>query len=724
MKSRWLASLSVIAMATTGGTAFAQNPSETENSEEIIVTAQKREERLRDVPISISAVTGETMQRQGATRFSDIAGYIPGLTYQPGTSGAPGESRFNIRGVSQSNSPISATATYIDDIPTTVHGSNGGSTFKGIDLFPYDIERVEVLRGPQGTLYGDSTIGGLIKYVTKTADVNDFSVQAGVEGISIDGGDGIGLGTRAAVNAPIAPGVLGIRLSGYYQETPGYQTNLGTGEEGTNHVKQYGYRAAARFTPTDNFSIDAQWMHAEYEAGDRAMTVLVPGTIEPLYGDYINFSPVAQPNGQQFDLGSLIARYDFGSINITSASGYSKVVRQFTADYTFFVRGFVNAFTGGAITDALGVFDSPSQTKKYTQEIRLASSQEQRFSWILGAYYTREDTYAKAQTIPQSATGEALDTIPKIFDVTVNGRYTDESLFGNATYKLTDKWEVSAGIRQSWITDKFDNLLEGILVGGELVDQSQAKNKATTWSLSTRYIPNDDLMMFARVATGFRAGSTNATVPGAPSSYDPDSMTSYEAGMRADFLDDRASIDLTLYYLNWKDLFVFAVTPQGFNFVTNAGKANGPGMEFTGTLRPARNLTLTATTAYTGLKLREDVPTIFAEAGNRPPASTAWSGSFLANYAVPLSGDWGLNLGGGIRWASRTWSEFPSDPDALRLPGYALVDLNASVTNDRWTLRAFVRNLTGEDKMASIGLDNRGIQMAPRTIGLALDVNF
>ncbi|MBY8826234.1 TonB-dependent receptor [Sphingomonas colocasiae] len=730
MKSKWLAGLSFLALATTGNAAFAQSGNETEtaSNDEIVVTAQKREEKLREVPISISAVTGDMMERQGATRFSDIAGYIPGLTYQPGTSGAAGESRFNIRGVSQSNSPISGTAIYIDDIPTTVHGANGAATFKAIDLFPYDTDRVEVLRGPQGTLYGDSTIGGLIKYVTKSGDVNDFSAAAGVEATAIDGGEGIGLGARGVVNVPIAPGLLGVRVSGFYQETPGYQTNIATGDKGTNWVEQRGLRIAARFTPSHNFSIDAQWMKTQFKSGDRAMTQLIPGTLTPLNGDYINFSPVAQPTAQDFQLGSLTARYDAGPVSLTAVSGYSKVIRSFTADYTFFVRDFVAGYTGGAVTDALGIFDAPNQTEKYTQEVRLASSGENRFNWVIGGYYTVEKTNGASYTIPQYADGSPITNLPPIFNSFVKARYTDKSLFANATYKITDKWEVSGGIRHSWITDRFNNRSESLFFPtGEQTDASSGKNSATTWSLGTRYIASDDLMAFVRVATGFRAGSTNANSswPGVPDSYGNDSMISYEAGVRADFLDDRASIDLTLYYLNWTDMFVFGQSPDGlFGFTTNGGKANGGGLEFTGTLRPVRNLTLTATAAYFGLKLRQDLPDVGARAGDRPPATPAWSGSFLADYAVPLGGDWDLHLGGGIRWSTSNWSEFRDDPTSLRLPGYAIGDLNASISNDRWTVRAYVRNVTDSHKVASMGLDNRGILMMPRTVGLAVDVKF
>lgn len=728
MNSKWLAGLSFLALATTGGTAFAQDNAETGASDEIVVTAQKREEKLREVPISISAVTGDMMERQGATRFSDIAGYIPGLTYQPGTSGAAGESRFNIRGVSQSNSPVSATAIYIDDIPTTVHGANGASTFKAIDLFPYDTDRVEVLRGPQGTLYGDSTIGGLIKYVTKSGDVDDFSAAAGVEGIAIDGGEGVGLGARAAVNVPVVPGLLGVRVSGFYQETPGFQTNLATGDKGTNWVEQRGLRVAARLTPSDNFTIDAQWMHTEFKSGDRAMTQMVPGTTTPLNGDYINFSPVAQPTAQKFQLGSLTARYDAGPVSLTSVSGYSKVVRSFTADYTFFVRDFVAGYTGGATADALGVFANPNQTKKYTQEIRLASSEDRPLTWVVGGYYTLEKTDAAALTIPQYADGSPITNLPPIFNSYIKARYTDKSLFANATYKLTDKWEASGGIRHSWISDRFNSRAESLFFPtGERTDMSRTKNSATTWSLGTRYIASDDLMMFARVATGFRAGSTNtnSSWPGVPAGYDNDSMISYEAGVRADFLGDRVSIDLTAYYMNWKDMFVNGITPDGlFGYVTNGGKANGAGLEFTGTLRPVRNLTLTTTAAYFGLKLRQDLPDVGARAGDRPPATPAWSGSFLADYAVPLGGDWDLHLGGGIRWSTDSWSEFRNDPTTLRIPGYAVGDLNASISKDRWTVRAYVRNVTDSHKVASIGLDDRAILMVPRTFGLALDVKF
>jgi len=724
MKFRWFAGISLAALAATGDAASAQEASaDTGNSNDIVVTAQKHEEKLRDVPISISAVTGDTMLRQGATRFSDVAGYIPGMNYEPGGAGAPGEGRFNIRGVASSTS-AAATAIYVDDVPTTVHGAFGSAGFKVVDLSPYDIERVEVLRGPQGTLYGDSTIGGLVKYVTRTADVDDFSAMAGAEAIDIKGGEGVGLGARGAVNVPVVPGLFAVRASGSYQETPGFQDNIANGTKGTNEVKQEAWRVAARLTPSADITIDGQWLHSQLTSPDRAMTQLVPGTLTPVYGNYINVSPVAQPNGQKFDLASLTARFDFGGVSLTSASAYSKVVREFTADYTFFVRDFVSDLTGGAITDALGVFSNPNATKKYTQELRLASAPDQPLTWLIGGYYTREDTNSQSLTIPQTAAGETITTLPDIYSATVKARYTDKSLFGNLTYKVTEKWEISGGIRQSWITDRYEQVATGILVGGLATDSSRTKSSATTWSLGSRYIASDDLMIYTRVATGFRAGSTNPMGPGVEPDYGPDSLTSYETGVRADFLNDLASIDVTAYYLDWKDFFILAITPDElFSYTTNGGKATGLGLEFSGTLRPLRRLTLTATAGYTGLKIRRDLPTIDAEKGDRAPNTPAWSGSFQADYTLPL-GDWDLSLGGGIRWATHRYSEYPNDPDARRLPGYAVGDLNAAIANDRWTLRAYLRNVTDENKVAAMGLDNRGVLMVPRTFGLSLDVSF
>lgn len=722
----------ILTMACTAvlcGQSIADAADETSGEnplEEIIVTAQKREERLREVPISISAVSGEQLQRSGATRFSDAAGYIPGLTHQPGTSGAPGEGRFNLRGVTSATTPIATTAIYVDDVPTTTHGTWGGSNLKALDLFPYDVERVEVLRGPQGTLYGDSTIGGLVKYVTRQADVNDFSSSVGTEGIFVDGGDGVGAGARGVINAPISSGVFGVRLSGFYQETPGYLTNLATGEEGTNWVEQRGLRLAARLTPTENFSVDGQWLHSEYESGDRALTRLVPRTTRPATGDYENFSPVAQPTSQEFDLASLTGRYDFGPVNLTSVSAYSKVVRGFTADYTFFVRGLVNGMTGGAVTDALGVFSNPNETEKYTQEFRLASAQDQALSWLVGAYYTVENTDLLSLTIPRYSDGAPITNLPEIYWEHLKARYTDVSLFASTTYELTDQWEVSAGVRRSRITDEYDTRYFGILVGSQtpITDGSSTDNHATTWLLGTRYIADDDLMMFARIATGFRAGSTNGNWPGVPSGFDPDDMISYEAGVRADFFEDRISLDTTVYWLDWTDLFISAFTADDFGYTTNGGKATGPGIELTGSIRPTRSVTLTATAAYYGLKVREDLPTVGARDGDRPPATPALSGSIMADYAVPLHGTWELRLGGGIRGAGHSYSRFESDPSALRIDGYTVADLNATVSNDRWSVRGYVRNLTNEDTVQSIGLDSRGVQMAPRTIGLSLDVKL
>jgi iron complex outermembrane receptor protein len=715
--------------AQTGQGSAPQGDSEPDNNaEDIVVTAQKREERLREVPISISAVTGDQLATQGASRFTDYAGYIPGMAFS--ASGVAGQGEINLRGVTTALSPSASTAIYIDEVPTTTHGTWGGSGYKPIDLFPYDLERVEVLRGPQGTLYGDSTIGGLVKYVTRTADVDDFSGAAGVEAIAVTGGDGLGGGARAMVNVPIAPGILGVRVSGFYQKNPGFVTNPLTGEEGTNETEQRGVRVAVRLAPSEAFSIDAQWLHSEFDGDGRAYTRLAPGTKQPLYGEDKYDFRLPEPSHQKFDLLSATARYDFGPVNLTSVTGYSRNLNNVKSDASSILTGWINMLTGGAVTNGLGRAEGPTANKKFSQEVRLASAQDQRFTWQIGGYYSVEDTDTEQAYVPYRADGTVLTNLLEIYLDKVKSRYTDVSAFANATFKITDKWEVSGGIRHSRITDDFhEEAVGSFLSGSQTVpyfDDIKTKYKATTWSLTTRYIANDDLMMFARAASGFRAGGINYTWPGAQKSYDPDSLISYEGGIRADFVDDKASIDLTVYYLDWKDLFILAFTPDDFAFgyQINGGKANGLGTEFTGTLRPVKGLSFTATAAYFGLKVRDDLPSIGAEAGDRTPTSPTWSGSILANYTVPVSGDWSLNLGGGVRWASHTWSRFIHDPRALRLDGYAVVDLNAAISNDRWTVRGYVRNLANDRTFISDGGRNTGVLMTPRTMGLALDMKF
>lgn len=694
--------------------------------QEIIVTAQKHEERLREVPISISAVTGAQMERQGASRFSDYAGYIPGLSYA--TSGIPGEGKLNLRGVATFNSPIASTAMYIDDIPTTTHGTWGASGYRPLDLFPYDLERVEVLRGPQGTLYGDSTIGGLVKYVTRGADVNAFSGAVGAEGIAVSGGDGLGGSVRGVINAPLAPGVLGVRISSFYQQSPGFVTNVMTGDKGINESEQRGLRVALRLVPSDAMSVDAQWLHSEFEADGRVYTSLAPGTRRPLYGDYEYAAPLQEPASQKFDLVSATVRYDFGRVNLTSVTGYSRAFRDFDGDQSALVRNWVRLVTGGVVTDAYGRLMAPTTTEKFTQEVRLASALDQQFTWIIGGYYSSEDTDSSQRIVPYRADDTIFTDVLELSKEEVKARYTDLSAFANATFKITDQWEVSGGIRHSRTTDDFHDRLTGTFLSGSptepYFDDIETDYKATTWSLSARYIASDDLMMFARAASGFRAGGVNYTWPGAQKSYDPDRLISYETGIRADFLDDRASMDLTVYYLDWKDLFIAASTPDGSRYLTNGGRADGFGAEFTATLRPTRNLVLTATAAYYGLKIREDLPTLGAEAGDRTPTSPAWSGSLLADYSVPLAGDWNLSLGGGVRWVTDTYSRFIHDPGAVQLRGYTVADLNAAIANDRWTLRGYVRNLTNDATILADSPPNRVVQMTPRTVGLALDLRF
>lgn len=716
--------------AASESSSAAPSQSAGEGIEEIIVTAQKREEKLRDVPISISAVTGAQLERRGASRISDYAGYIPALNFSVGDR--PGQGEIILRGVTTATSPAAATAVYVDEVPTTTHGTWGANGYKPLDLFPYDLERVEVLRGPQGTLYGDSTIGGLIKYVTRQANADGFSAAVGVEGMSISGGESVGGSVRGMVNIPVSPGLLGVRLSAFAQQTPGYITNIANGDKGINEMRQRGGRLAARLTPNDALSVEAQWLHTELETDGLAETLLASGTKRPLYGDYKGSSPIREPSDQGFDLVAATVRYDFGPVNLTSVSSYSKATNDPINDLTTFFGSLIPMLTGGAINDGLVAAHLPVTNEKYTQELRLASALDQRITWLIGGYYSREDTDSRARYVPLFADGTPITDLLEFYDEHVKNRYTDFSFFGNATFNVTDRWEVSAGVRHSRITEDFHDRLVGLLLSGSptvpYFDDIETNDRATTWSLGARYVASDDLMVFARAASGFRAGGINYTWPGAQKRFDPDSMVSYEVGIRADFLDDRVTTDLTVYYLDWTDLFILAYTQDEFQFgyQTNGGKAAGLGMEFTATVRPMRGLTLTATAACSGLKARESLPTLGAEDGDRTPNSPAWSGSLAADYVLPLTDRWNVSLGGGVRIASHTYSLFIHDPQTMRISSYEAIDLNAGVSNDRWTFRGYVKNLTNEDTLLSLGTRSqaRGVQMQPRTVGVAVDLRF
>ncbi len=713
--------------AAPGETVAGSAPADLESAE-ILVTAQKREENLQDVPISISVVNGERLRQSGATQLTDFGSYVPGL--QVDSTGTPGQATLSLRGIA----PIGASTTvgtYLDDAPVGSSSLYARSPSFTLDLLPYDIERIEVLRGPQGTLYGASSIGGLLKYVTIAPDVDTMSVRAGGEIFDIRHGGGLGYAGQARVSVPLVPGKLGLSASYAYRNSPGYVDSAQTGRRDRNDYSQEGARVSLLWNATDDFTVKLSGLWQTIDAEDTAQIVEDFATGERIADGMSNLNYFEQPFRKKLHYYAATLDYDFGFAALTSATTYSRTKTLQVQDVS---RIYGSAFPlFGAPEAGLAPLTLNLDLKKTTQEIRLTSPSRGQFEWQLGFFYT----YEKSGNL-QLVNAFDFDGVPmEGFDPFVVGAlpstYREYAAFANATYRFSDHFDVTAGLRWAENRQRFSQISAGFLLPpGEVPGRSS--EDVVTYSLSPRFHINDDSMIYARVASGYRPGGPNLAMPGVPPSVDSDSLVNYEIGFKSILLDRKLTLDIAAFYMDWKDIQLNVVV-GGAAALANAGSARSQGIEGSILWEAVEGLRLGANGAYTDAKLKADMPPGAGGLdGDRLPYIPKWSGSLTADYRAALSDTLGLQLGGGLRYTGSRLSDVESSPLAIKTSGYTALDLNAAVTIDeRWTLRAYARNVTDSGGAVTRGLSTDAlggvnyvvvVPTQPRTVGLALEVAF
>ncbi|KQZ71348.1 hypothetical protein ASE06_18085 [Sphingopyxis sp. Root214] len=720
------ASIAAIAAAMP---AQAQEAGAVETAGEIVVTAQKRTQNVQDVPISIAVVSGEALQEQGSASLVDYAGYVPGMNVSNG--GTPGQTTITLRGVAPLNS-AQTVGIYLDDAPvgsSAIYNRAGQFT---IDLMPYDLERIEVLKGPQGTLYGASSIGGLVKYVTVQPDTREFKVRAGVEGFTIKDAGGIGWGGQVYVNAPIATDTLAISGSFAWRKTPGWVDSINNaGIKDQNDYEQRGGRAALLWQPTPELSVKLAgiWQSLDSD-GNGIYAADLTGKRLGNGHSYNNYVP--ESYDIDLDYYSATIDYDFGAATLTSATTYSKTQSAQVQDASYAFGVLFPLLTNGAIPPGITPFSLDLGLKKWTQEVRLASPSGGRFEWLVGGFFTDEET-SNAQLVRSfDMAGNPIAPLDPLAIVGLPATYKEYAVFANATFKLSEQFEVTGGLRWARNEQTFTQISEGAIVP-TANDPGESAESVWTFSVSPQFHINEDAMLYARVATGYRPGGPNVIVPNVPPSVDADRMTNYEVGLKADFAGRMVTVDAAFFWMDWTDIQVTRAF-GGVSGGANGGKATSKGFEGSLALRPAPGLTISATGSYTDATLSEDVPDISGAKGDRLPAVPKFSGALRADYEFELGGGNKGSFGAGIRHAGNRLSLVESDPLVARAKAYTSVDLNASVTlGDHWTVRAYARNLfdnKGEMARSTLadGLNRPSFlaisPLQPRTIGVALDMAF
>lgn len=743
----------VIAIYAVHPTESGMAAADDNRLEEVVVTANKRIENAQDVAVSVSVEKGERLMERGLTSLADYAASVPGLNVA--SSGTPGQTAVSIRGIS-SNTPTSAVGTYVDDTPM---GSSSGWAFGSntmLDMLPYDLDRIEVLRGPQGTLYGEGSMGGLIKYVLKTPSTNELQASVGADMSTIDGAGSVGYAFRSRVNMPVIPGVLGVSVSAFGQRTPGYTTNSFTGQRDTNQDRQYGGRLAAQWTPAENLSVKLTALTSVIEADDsawrqfgdvspvsNATNALIVRPINPL-PDLTQSAAFPASYDQHIFYGAATLDWNPGQFDVVSATSWSRQ-RSFQVSDETPILGDLLPFLGATAPGLVKAADYFG-VNKLTQELRLVSPKGGRIEWLAGAFYTHEHALmlqtSQAFDLQYQPVAPAFP--PGLFYADLPSNFNEYAAFGNLTWNVTSAWSITAGTRYAYNDQTISfRVANGPLYPAPLPnDVDIATHQGVlTWMGSVQYRIDKNTMAYARVATGYRPGGPNSPLPGVPLTYKADTLTNYELGLKSTFLDNKALVNLSVYRIDWKDIQLIAAEPGMPAFLANGGKAVSQGVEIESHYSPIRALTFGLSAAYTDAHLSSVIPEAsYLATGYQLPLVPKETVAMMVDYNFPSIAGWEARVGGGYRYNGPMWQSLVETDSAVssptfRVPGYSVWDLNAGARKEHLSFKFYARNLTNSRALVGGGTGvlsynpagaspTVGAFLQPRTFGVGFDYEF
>ncbi len=706
-------------------TATAQTSTSVSVLEEIVVTAQKFEQKLSETPLSVTAISARNLEALGATQFRDFASTVPSLTF---TTSGVGSTQVNLRGITTGNNISPTVGIYVDEVPYGSSTPFASGAQLALDVGLFDVSRIEILRGPQGTLYGASTMGGLLKYVSVTPDTSEFggTVRAGV--VSTQDGS-VGYDGAAAINAPFAGDKAAVRLSGFYTHDGGFVDDLASGRDDVNESNVYGGRADLLVKPVDKLSLRLTAFAQDIDRDGVAASDYDLASGEPVDGELDQRRLRAEPFEQQFRLVSGTLTYDFESAALTAISSYQTVRSHAITDVSAF---FVPALAGNGIV--LGSIEvvKENETDKFTQEVRLAGSGA-LLDWSIGGFYTDEQS-DQFQTLNSSTPDGAVFPV-NLLTVNLPSSYEEYAGFGTLTWHIAPKLDFTGGARYAHNLQHFEQIGSGPLVFS--VPERSETDSIVTYLATLRYRASDNFMPYVRYATGYRPGGPNIVLndlngqPLATPTFDADKLRSYEGGIKASSADRRFSVDASVYFIEWDDLQINAVR-NGLGVVDNAAAAASRGAELTLTLLPTPGLTLVGAFGYTDAQLSEDAPDLGGVDGDRLPDTPKFTGALSADYGFELGGRDAF-AGATVRHVTDRVSSYDASGGIpqYELPEYTTVDLRTGLQFGDTRVQLFVKNAFDErgQLSATTGFSALGgpawvSLVQPRTIGLNLVTQF
>ncbi|HEY0686438.1 MAG TPA: TonB-dependent receptor [Steroidobacter sp.] len=687
----------ITALAVVGATTSVSTMAQELAVEEVIVTAQKREQRLVDVPVAITALGGEEIAQKGLTNIQDIAFAVPGMALR---EDGPGSYQIFMRGLSNQYGSDALVGVYLDEAPITLTG------FDQLDARPIDLERVEVLKGPQGTLYGQGTVAGALRYITKSPDLSEFGGSIEAQESFISGGDSREVVT-GVLNAPLVTDKFGIRIAAHAEEGGGWQDQPEAGIEDGNNQDLRVVRTKMLWKPTEALSVQGMVMiHRNeselglgYEEPDRTVTVAV------------DRSRRLVPKEFKYDLYNLDVKYDLGPAELLSSSTYI----DHNHHYPFSYIGGPETIYEGALegTDA-----RRTRAHQFTQELRLSSAGDNFFNYTFGAFYRSLSTslYSSYDTLFAGAYFGDLEYYDR-------DTYQSYAVFGDISFRFAERWEIGGGVR--YFEDDQENWDGLTFVEKDSFDSVDPRVYAS-------FKATDDINIYASVGTGFRSGGFNR---GPAPNFEPETLVSYELGSKGILADGLLAYEIAAFYSDYKDMLrrglVFdPATGQTSQLTSNIGKTEVKGVEVGLTLRPTERLTLNTTATY----LDSEVTEVKAlGATNLPGDPVDYVPEISYTLGANYDFDWSATMPGFFRvdYSYRDkvsyvdLSSFPRENTPQFSDDISLLAARLGMKIGQASVELFGTNLTNENKWIDPYHDwTNANRTRPREVGVKVGYQF
>lgn len=736
--------------------AHAQETQE-QTLEQVRITAQKRSEALQGVPISVTALEQRDLERMGIERLSDLARETPGLAV---VSSGPGQNILIIRGISSVAGTAGTVGYYLDDTPVSASSNASLLSLRGlIDPSVFDIARVEVLRGPQGTLYGSSSMGGTIKYISTLPDLRQFSGRAAAT-LSHTAGGGWNADGNAALNIPLGDGGnAGLRLGVYLRHADGYIDRypippndiLGIGPGGrqgknANTEQTKGARAALRVNLGDGLVLNGSVYYQQMRLGAPFQVDVPPGS----FGNLIQTRLAPEPGVQNTSLSNLTVHKGFSGFELVSSTSYYDRHVAVNEDASKVLYYFLSPKPQTSVYPVR--MHGEYINREFTQEVRALSDFKGSLQLIAGLFYH----HVKAPLASEIPVTEGYNSrfgtdFSSFFIGARQATVRETALFSEAAYQLLPKWTARLGMRAFRVKQGFAQQGDGLFNGGPSAVISDSSDHGYTPRLNLSWQGTPDLLLFATASKGYRAGGPNNPAPAALCAqevaglglsdsalrqFSADTLWSYEAGAKSQWLARRLTLNASLYSIDWSKVQQQIVLQCGFNITANFGSARSKGAELEASYQPSPQLTLRFNAGYNSATLNNDVPGTGAMKGDNLLDVPRWSGGAAAEY------NWSWNAGHSafarlsITYTGSANSLYDRTSPFYRHSGFAEVNLQAgwhpAGRKPQWRASLLADNLldkTGQTGLpvaisADLPTTRRVAINRPRTVGIKVELSF